>query len=89
MHVDDVVKAYIDCGLKKISGTYNIGSGNSISIKRLANIIVKIIKNGKIKNGPTLNFDAKYSCANISLAKKKFNFKTKIKLEEGIKNILV
>lgn len=89
VHVDDVVRAYIDCGLKKIRGTYNIGSGNSISIKRLANIIVKIFKNGKIKNGPTLNYDAKYSCANISLAKKNFNFKTKIKLEEGIKNILV
>jgi UDP-glucose 4-epimerase len=89
VHVDDVVDAYIDCGLKKIIGTYNIGSGNSISIKRLANIIVKIAKSGKIKRGPTLDFDAKYSCANISLAKNKFNYSTKVKLEEGIKNILI
>ena len=89
IYVDDVVSAYIDCGLKKIKGTYNIGFGNSISIRSLANIVIKIVKKGKIKNGPNLSFDAKYSCANILLAKKKFNFNPKIKLEEGIKKILI
>ena len=88
VYVEDVVNAYISCGMKKIKGTYNIGSGKSISIKNLANIIIKICKKGSKKNGPNLSFDAKYSCSDISLAFEKFNFKPNIKLTEGIKKIL-
>ena len=88
VYVSDVVDAYISCGIKKIKGTYNIGSGKSISIKNLATTIIKIYKKGLKKNGPSLSFDAKYSCSDISLAFKKFNFKPKVKLEEGIKKIL-
>ncbi len=88
VYVSDVVDAYIACGIKKIQGTYNIGSGKSISIKNLANKIIKICKKGLKKNGPNLSFDAKFSCSDISLAFKKFNFKPRIKLEEGIKKIL-
>ena len=88
VYVSDVVDGYISCGKNKIQGTYNIGSGKSISIKNLANTIIKICKKGVKKNGPNLSFDAKYSCSNISLAFKKFNFKPKVELKEGIKKIL-
>ena len=88
VYVSDVVDAYVACGKKKIKGTYNIGSGKSISIKNLANIIIKIFKKGFKKKGPNLKFDAKYSCSDISLAYKKFSFKPRVKLEDGIKKIL-
>ena len=88
VYVSDVVDAYVACGKKKIKGTYNIGSSKSISIKNLANIIIKIFKKGFKKKGPNLKFDAKYSCSDISLAYKKFSFKPRVKLEDGIKKIL-
>jgi UDP-glucose 4-epimerase len=88
IYVSDVIDAYVACGLKKIKGTYNIGSGKSISIKNLANTVIKVCNAGTKKRGPNLSFDAKYSCSNISLALNNFNFKPKIKLKEGIKKIL-
>lgn len=83
--VDDVVNANIlasEISLKEYGSIYNIGSGNSITIKQLAKNISK-----KYVYLPLRLGDIKNSCANIKKAKKELKWTPKIKIENWIKGI--
>ena len=70
------------------SGTYNIGRGETITIKELAKIMVAYSKkNIKISHLPPKKGDIKFSGANISLAKNEIKYSPKYGLEK-IKELL-
>jgi len=89
IHVNDICIALFKAANNKKSGTYNVGTGKSIKIKDLALLIVDIIKRGKIKEKKSLKFDAIYSCANMDKTKRILNFKSKVELKEGIKELII
>lgn len=64
---------------------FNAGTGKSIMIKDLANIINNIFESSTdIQYIAEREGDIKHSCANISKAKKILGFKPKIDLEKGL-----
>jgi len=88
----DVVDS-IKLTMAKVSGKrgtiYNIASGKTITIHDLAKLMLSI--SGitlKISNVETKKGDIKYSKASIELAKSQLGFEPKIRLEDGIKNLL-
>ena len=90
--VDDVVQA-IEKSIKNLKGkrgnVYNIASGESISIKDLAKILISISKKDvKINHRKAIVGDLKYSSASIKLARKELNYSPKISLEKGLKQFL-
>ena len=89
IHVNDVCIALFKAANNKKSGTFNVGTGKSIKIKDLALLIIDIIKKGKIKKKKSLKFDAIYSCANIDKTKRILDFKSKVQLNEGIKELII
>ncbi len=88
IHVNDICNAIYKSFKFKEFDTFNVGTGRAVKIKELAKIITKFTKKGKIKKGKKVNFDAKYSCANIKKIKKRMNFFPKMNLENGIKSLL-
>ena len=67
---------------------FNIGSGKSISIKELAEILISIGNPDlePIHVDPRVG-DIRESCASIDLAKEILGFSPKIKLEAGLKEL--
>lgn len=64
-------------------GIYNIASGNSITIKDLAKLMIKFSgKNLKIEYLPPKKGEIKFSKADISLANKEIKYESKTKLED-------
>lgn len=91
LHVDDLVN-FIDIAIKKQKSFFelvNVSYGKSISIKDLVKKIIKASnKNIQIifnKSKP--NIKTNISLSN-NLVKKKFNWKPKIKIENGIKKTI-
>jgi UDP-glucose 4-epimerase len=89
IHVNDACIALFQAANSKKLGTFNIGTGKSIKIKDLALLVIDIIKKGKIKKKKGLKFDTIYSCANIDKTKRILNFKSKVQLKEGIKELVI
>jgi UDP-glucose 4-epimerase len=92
VYIDDVINA-IECAIEHIHGKrgicYNIGSGTSISIKKLANLMISISKKDlEIEYLPKKEGDIKSSITSINLAKKELNFTPKTTLEIGLKNLI-
>lgn len=90
--VVDIVDS-IKLAVEKISGKrgdiYNIASGKSITIQELAKLMLSISgKILKIKNVEPKKGDIRYSKVSIELAKSQLGYEPKIRLEDGIKNIL-
>ena len=90
IHVSDVVKANLMAMNSKSSNLIvNIGTGNAISILELAKMIINA---SGLKIEPifaeALEGDIKKSLADISQAKKYFNWEPKIKLQDWLKEIL-
>lgn len=86
INVDDVAKANYKASLsKKGTAVYNLGSGKSITINRLAEIMQDIagIHVG-IKYAPERSADVKHCKANIDKAEHALEFKAKIDIEEGL-----
>ena len=89
MNVIDSIKLAIE----KISGergtVYNIASGKSITIQELAKLMLSI--SGKVletRNVEPKKGEVRFSKASIELAKSQLGYEPKIRLEDGIKNIL-
>ena len=83
IHVNDVVEAIIKAtksNLKK--DVFNVGYSKSISIKKLAKIF-----NSKIKFQKAIPGEIQNSDANINKIRKILNFKPKINLQTGIRNL--
>ena len=89
INIQDFVEAFnIVLNKGKNLNIYNIGTHERITINKLAKIIIrhldskKIIRFGKLAKGGT-----KHRCPNISKIRQ-LGFKPKIKLNEGIKNLI-
>ena len=82
--VKDVVEANILAAQSDISGIFNIGGGESVTINRLAELIVELV-GSKVKpvHREPRPGDIKYSLADISRASA-FGFKPEYNLKEGL-----
>ena len=90
IHVSDVARSNLMAMNSKSSNLIvNIGTGNAISILELANMIIDA---SGLKIEPifaeALEGDIKKSLADISQAKKYFNWEPKIELQDWLKEIL-
>ena len=87
-HVNDVVNAiFKSINNKKTNGLIlNVGSGKPVSIKKVINLVLKIIGKGKpIFGGLDYRKDTnKNNYPNIAKAKKKLSWRPKILIEDGI-----
>ena len=84
-YVSDVIRAII-CAVKsnKIGEIYNVGSNESVSVNK----IVKLLGAEKITYIPKRPGEPDKSLAGINKIKQELNWEPKIKIEEGIKQLL-
>jgi len=87
VHVNDVVMANVNAASShKISGAFNIASGESISINELVSILSSLTdKKVSVSYLNKRPGDVMHSLADISLAKKNINFTPSTKLLEGLR----
>jgi UDP-glucose 4-epimerase len=90
--IDDVIDS-IHNAIEKIEGKkgnyYNVATGNFISIKELAELMLSISdKNLDIKYEPPKKGDILHSQTSINLLQKELGFYPKIKLRDGLKKLL-
>jgi UDP-glucose 4-epimerase len=66
-YVEDVASACVFAATKhKMKGVYNVGAGNSVAIRHIANQVIEIAgSSSKIEYAPARIGDVKYSCANF------------------------
>ena len=84
IHVYDLVSGIIKAALsKKVGKIYNIGSGKEIKVNKIAKLI-----GGRKVHIPKRPGEPNRSLADISKIKKDLDWQPKIKIEEGIKNLL-
>jgi len=89
IHVDDAINSF-DLSIRNINGKigkiYNVGSGTSITILKLAQLLLKISgKNLKIIHKPQLEGDIIHSQTSIESITNDLGFNPKILLEKGLK----
>ncbi len=90
-YIDDLIKVIISMMKTKNSftGPVNIGSDDEYTIAELADIILKLTKSkSKIIYIPLPEDDPKRRRPDISKAKKIFNWKPEISLEDGLKETI-
>lgn len=90
VHVHDVCHA-IEASFKTeyVNEIFNIGSGSEVKIIDLAKKIMSLANfDGEPSYAPQRFGDIRFSCADISKAKKLLNFYPKLSLEEGLKTVL-
>ena len=86
--IKDVVDANILAAESDATGVYNIGRGESVSINRLAELVIKLV--GKIVvpvHREPRPGDIRHSLADISRARQ-FGYNPKYNLEEGIRETI-
>jgi UDP-glucose 4-epimerase len=87
--VQDVIYSIHNAISSDKNGTYNIASGNAITIKELAELMISLSrKKLEIQYSPTKNGDIRYSQADISSAKDNLRYYPRVQLKEGIKALL-
>ncbi len=89
--VHDVCEAIWRAGnLKKLSGTFNIGTGKETSVNDVVKILHGIIKCGSVvRHVKERKGEIRRSCADITLAKKHLSWKPKISVAKGLKELVV
>ncbi len=91
IHVSDVVEAVISAvEREEARGVYNIGSGREVKIRELARIILEASGRGDLTpiHAPPREGDVRRSCADISRAVRDLGWKPKIRLEDGIRELV-
>jgi len=90
IHVSDIAKANLSAMLSQTnSGFFNIGTGIPVKIKDLAKIMIKMYeKDFEPIFQNSLEGDVKRSQSNTELAEKMINWKSEIKLEDGLKEFV-
>jgi len=85
--VKDIVSANI-LAMEKLEGIFNVGSGKEVSIRKLAETIVKITgSKSKLINAPKKHGDVERSVSDISKISK-FGWKSSYALEQGLKDTI-
>ncbi len=88
IYIDDVIDA-TTLVMKKGSGVYNIGSGEAISIKNLAEMIIKACgSTSRIVFIEGVAGEMQHTLADTSKAKSELGFEARITLEEGIERYM-
>ena len=89
IHIEDLCELFCKCLRVKKSGTFEVGSGNVISIKKLAlEIQKKLNTNSKIIYLKPYKSKINYfSKSYINLTKKIFSWSPRIRLVTGLKRI--
>jgi UDP-glucose 4-epimerase len=91
VNVKDVVQANLKAAFSPgLTGVFNIGSGQSISINDLISTLQKLRPKAKciVRHGPERKGDVRDSIADISLARKTFGFVPGVSLESGMSEYL-
>jgi UDP-glucose 4-epimerase len=90
VHVQDVVQANIKAAFSAGAvGVFNIGSGESITINNLAEMIIENNnKTGIIEYKPERQGDVRHSLADITLAKERINFIPAIGIRRGLEEYI-
>jgi len=84
--VDDVVNVFINAINKKVCGYFNVGTSKEISVIDLYKMLAKVSRTRpKIKHGPPISGELKWSALDAKKAMKNFNWKPLISLEVGLK----
>ena len=87
--IKDVINSINNAILYKKSGTYNIATGEAITIKKLAEKMIYLSKkNVKILYLDIKNSEIEFSQASIESSKKDLKYNPKINLDIGIKELL-
>ena len=91
IHIDDVIKALYIMMIsnKKISGVFNVGSGNLTSNKKIFNLIKKKFNKNYNKLEYNMSKEEPGLSADLKKIKKIFNWKPKISIENAIKNLWI
>lgn len=85
IHISDVVE--VAEKIKEKEGLFNVGTGKKTTINELAKIVSRFKKKIEIVYRKEIKGDIKESVANIEKLKKEINWKPKIELEDGIKEL--
>jgi UDP-glucose 4-epimerase len=87
VNVRDVVQANLKAAMtKEISGAFNTGSGDRITINRLVEILKEVSGiDATVIHGEPRPGDVRHSLADISAAQAAFGFTPSVPLEEGLK----
>ncbi len=84
--VEDVVDLIIRAIESEIDGTFNVGTGNAVSIKQLAELLLRLMNRADLKpiHSDPRSGDIRHSRADIFRVKKAFDFAPKVPLEVGL-----
>ncbi len=90
IHVDDVVGANLQAAAAAgISGAFNLGSGERITINRLAQLVVERLSTPvEIRYGPPRPGDVRHSLADTGAAATAFGFEARTLIESGLTDYL-
>ena len=91
IHVSDVVEAVISAvEREEARGVYNIGSGREVKIRELARIILEAFGRGDLTpiHAPSREGDVRRSCADISRAVRDLGWKPRVRLEDGVRELV-
>ena len=88
--MSDVDAVMLSLRNERARGVFNIGSGEGITINRLANLIFKLMGREDLRPvyAPPRPGDIRRSIADITRAWKELGFKPKVGLETGIKDLI-
>ena len=93
IYVDDLAEAFISAAVNERAAgeVFNIGSGVGTRFKDMANLIIKIVKTGKIEYVPWpeeyVNVETGDYISDIGKAEKMLEWAPKISLENGIREM--
>jgi UDP-glucose 4-epimerase len=88
--VGDVADCIVRAIEREVSGTFNIGTGNSVSINHLVGLLLKLMNKEHLEPthvGPRIG-DIRHSRAEISKAIKAFGFEPKVTLDGGLRKTI-
>lgn len=90
VHVDDVVRANLLAATTDAAGeAYNVGTGERISIRELAELVVEVTGSGsEIRHTTPRPGDIDRSCADVTKARNRLGYRPSVGLDEGLRRLI-